>query len=65
MDTEMMNTLRSKYFLYINLGTHYCDEPIIISPPRFLIADYSLIPDIPPSTCIICPVIHEDESDRR
>jgi hypothetical protein len=28
MDTEMMNTLRSKYFLYINLGTHYCDEPI-------------------------------------
>jgi hypothetical protein len=22
-----MNTLRSKYFLYINLGTHYCDEP--------------------------------------
>jgi hypothetical protein len=28
MDTEMMNTLRSKYFLYINLGTHYCDEPV-------------------------------------
>jgi hypothetical protein len=28
MAIEMMNTLHSKYFLCMNLGTHYCDEPI-------------------------------------
>jgi hypothetical protein len=43
MDTEMINTLRSKYFLYINLGTHYCDEPKLVSFPKttlFKIPDY-------------------------